>query len=244
MSDNELVFIKQEPELNIVCDADEQLISATSTDNNVGSQWLNEITNHHRTDDHSDNVKHEVTDNETAFTNDPIARRRIFQCYMCTKSYTTRHMLKLHINSIHLQYRPFKCELCLRSFADKYTLTTHIRIHSGERPYSCPVCDKTFVQHSAVTKHIRTHTKEKPFQCEICLKSFSDRSSLIPHKKIHNGEVTWNRSFKCEICGTSFVKNSHLVRHNKTKSHLKQAIECSSKDERLPVEETEATFLC
>lgn len=153
-------------------------------------------------------------------------KKRSFQCYMCSKAYTTKQMLKLHISSIHMLLRPFKCELCSRAFYDKYTLTTHARIHSGERPYACPFCDKTFVQHSAMTKHKRVHTKEKPFQCEICSKSFSDRSSLIPHRKIHTGESERNRSFRCDVCDAGFIKNSHLVRHNQTKSHLKRVLEC------------------
>lgn len=172
------------------------------------------------------NIKTESNQNHNEWTICDYTKNRSFQCYLCSKSYTTKQMLKLHINSIHMLLRPFKCQICLRSFADKYTLTTHARIHSGERPYSCPFCSKTFVQHSALTKHKRVHTKEKPYQCGICLKSFSDRSSLIPHRKIHTGELIWNRSFKCEICNAGFIKNSHLVRHNKTKSHLKEVMKC------------------
>lgn len=190
-------------------------------------------------DYYSFNIKTEATQNNNVWTSCDTTKCRSFQCYMCSKSYTTKQMLKLHINSIHMLLRPFKCEICSRSFADKYTLTTHARIHSGARPYPCPYCSKTFRQHSALTKHKRVHTKEKPFQCEVCLKAFSDRSSLIPHRKIHTGELIWNRTFKCEVCNASFIKNSHLVRHKKSKSHLKEVM----KSQEVPSTKSEESVL-
>ena len=71
----------------------------------------------------------------------------------CGQKFTTRHMLKEHVNHVHLNIRPFECETCSRSFKSKVMLKSHQKIHSEVLGYICPYCGKGFKQSSVLYRH-------------------------------------------------------------------------------------------
>ena len=103
------------------------------------------------------------------------------------KTFAHKKSKNWHIKSIHSNIRLFQCYLCPKSLSTKSRLSLYINIHSGEKPFFCEICQKTFVDKGSLAIHEKEHTGEKPFHCEICKISFAVKSRLINHKKLHSG---------------------------------------------------------
>ncbi|CAJ0572133.1 unnamed protein product, partial [Mesorhabditis spiculigera] len=68
---------------------------------------------------------------------------KVFNCEFCTKTFTLKNYLKLHVKQVHEQNeRKHVCSYCQKSFAYAGSLQVHVRTHTGERPYSCKFCPK------------------------------------------------------------------------------------------------------
>ena len=49
------------------------------------------------------------------------------KCDICIVSFTHKHNLKQHTESVHKGNKPFKCEMCNSSFGRKGLLTSHVK---------------------------------------------------------------------------------------------------------------------
>ena len=54
-----------------------------------------------------------------------------FNCQLCHKKFNTRHNLRLHCDSAHLQIR-YPCSKCSKVFRHKHTLQTHEKLHDNK----------------------------------------------------------------------------------------------------------------
>jgi hypothetical protein len=83
-------------------------------------------------------------------------------CKKCSKTYTSREGLRLHIRNVHLQDKKHVCEQCKVRFVRGGDLRLHyLRVHCPlqERPFPCTLstCDKAFASKSELTRHMKTH---------------------------------------------------------------------------------------
>ncbi|XP_071507721.1 uncharacterized protein [Diadema antillarum] len=172
------------------------------------------------------------------------------QCKVCGKSLVKKNM-RLHMR-VHTGERPFRCKVCSRSFSQRGSLKLHISLHghihtsettnpnsfsesvrstsldlskkrmkshehqskpegegskhSSEKREQCKVCGKSVVK-NYMRIHMRVHTGEKPFRCKVCSRSFSHKGSLKQHISlhghIHTSETTNPNSFSESVRSTS-----------------------------------------
>ncbi|CAH2089991.1 unnamed protein product [Euphydryas editha] len=114
-------------------------------------------------------------------------------CQFCSKAFTRKFNLKLHIMKHSGQISQTRRAVtrrscptpgCEKSFTSVTNLNTHIRIHNGERPYECTECGKTFRSSTTLNDHKRIHTGVKPYMCPTCGKRFTT-NKLSAHMRTH-----------------------------------------------------------
>lgn len=144
-------------------------------------------------------------------------------CQHCDKKFLKEMTLKIHIDSIHFQFKNFHCEKCdFKTFAP-YLLRGHIaRVHERTKKIPslkdqpkqpCPMCG-LMVQN--VSAHIRTvHTRPKNVFCDICGFGIYNLNRLRRHMFRHLSKETKRMliSFKCDICGATLHSKNSIKAH-------------------------------
>ena len=150
-----------------------------------------------------------------------------FKCSLCDAEYTLKGNLKKHIKLIHDGER-FECTICENvSFTQKHTLTKHVEsvherklpfqeenkipVHEGKKLFSCTVCNFGFQKQSALIRHVEAvHEKKKDYECSVCEHRFSNINQLKTHIEIvHEGK----KPFKCSKCDRRFTHRGKLKIH-------------------------------
>ena len=93
---------------------------------------------------------------------------RGFSCNQseCTKKYTTKKELEVHIKVIHLKVKSFKCTTCKKDFGRNSSFKLH---------------------------KLRAHTKEKNFKCCKCPQAYKEKRNLLNHEiKAHKTSKEYN----------------------------------------------------
>ncbi len=166
----------------------------------------------------------------------PMAKRQVYNCGLCSKSYSTKHSLHYHLKT-HTSYIPHKCITCSKRFHTKGALSGHSKIHSV-RHIACSMCDRMFVSSHALRVHCnRVHSatpserevklnppRRKQFTCNLCGKRYPAISSYLYHLKSHLAGTP----VKCSICSKSFPTKARLLCHSKI--HTTKQVACSMCD--------------
>ncbi|KAF7352799.1 Zinc finger protein GLIS2 [Mycena venus] len=59
--------------------------------------------------------------------------------------WSKKQLVKRHVETTHLKFRPFVCDICSKAFPQKTSLEIHRHGHTGDKPHVCKYdCGKTF----------------------------------------------------------------------------------------------------
>ncbi|XP_055682139.1 zinc finger protein 493-like [Lutzomyia longipalpis] len=153
------------------------------------------------------------------------AREQPSVCQICSKTYTRKYMLTLHMREKHsTEELPFACQSCPKRFVTAQKLKVHEVSHLPKEEkliHPCPHCEKLYGSIQNVEIHIRAvHKNEKPFICEECGKSFVTKGALKEHHISHTDE----RSFQCSHCPKKYKSLPRLKMHEDV--HTSTLYEC------------------
>jgi len=105
----------------------------------------------------------------------------------CDKSFSDSSNRKKHERTHDKNRERFFCTECSKSYSTKTDLNIHLKVHKGEYPHKCthPNCSKAFVRLSELYAHERTHDNILPHICQECGKRFREKSRLKKHEEMH-----------------------------------------------------------
>ncbi|XP_065206018.1 oocyte zinc finger protein XlCOF26-like [Planococcus citri] len=106
-----------------------------------------------------------------------------FCCDMCSKLFSYKFQLDIHVQGVHYNLRPFTCKICGKSFKTRYNFGSHMAQHKDIRNFQCPFCPRRCRKSYDLRIHIRTHTGEKPFECKFCQRGYSQNGDKVKHEK-------------------------------------------------------------
>ncbi|XP_055532697.1 zinc finger protein 271-like [Wyeomyia smithii] len=157
------------------------------------------------------------------------------KCNICLLNFTTRTLLKHHLQKNHFGMLPFSCAQCVPSEARSLcSLNRHFGMHDSTKPHKCYYCEARFSLRIYRTAHQRRFHKEdlendtirnanRRFICRYCNKRFAAKYNLERHERNHEMKITNDESFlnrrnKCFLCDskpcdTKEALHTHLSIH-------------------------------
>lgn len=171
-------------------------------------------------------------------------------CFTCTKTFSNRTYLSLHIINKHQGGKKrYLCEVCGKGFYDKSKFNVHLLIHTNNRYYKCNLCELSFKTKQCLQGHLNIHSKDKPFSCDKCGRGFRRQSGLKAHSlihmdslplgcshcdkrfrsqhtlKVHVRQHTGERPYSCQECDRAFTDWPNYSKHMKRKHNgIKKAL--------------------
>ncbi|XP_060943483.1 zinc finger protein 585A-like [Limanda limanda] len=130
-----------------------------------------------------------------------------YHCYLCDKSFASKHHLINHALRMHSMDAGFPCAVCGKALESTESLNVHLKSHKASR--CCHVCGKQCNSSTALAEHMTSHTGVKLHRCQVCGKECSRKGDLKIHMRIHTGE----KPFCCSFCCKSFTHSGHLKKH-------------------------------
>ena len=95
----------------------------------------------------------------------PEEEKYIFRCEICSKSYSSKSNLQMHIELVHSENDKSKCKQCGKHYASKQNLQKHETNVHNPKSYKCKVCEEIFpTSHSLLSHIIQIH----PNVCKTC----------------------------------------------------------------------------
>ena len=82
----------------------------------------------------------------------PVMReKKPWKCYICDKNFTSRGVLKTHIEHVHEKIKPYSCNSCNHKSVTTADLKKHITaVHDKKKPYTCNICHKSYALSSTI----------------------------------------------------------------------------------------------
>ena len=103
------------------------------------------------------------------------------KCALCRGTFQGRGNLIAHLLT-HTRIKEYSCSKCSKQFTQKSTLEVHMRsVHLKIKPHKCSVCSSTFSQLTALKGHLATHDKKKSYPCPLCPAAFGSKVEVSRH---------------------------------------------------------------
>ncbi|XP_030754106.1 transcriptional repressor CTCF-like isoform X2 [Sitophilus oryzae] len=127
-----------------------------------------------------------------------LEERKLFDCVMCDKKYTTKQMLQRHFNHNHIDSgkptkpKLFACIRCDKKYALKQSLQRHLKYNhidsrskDGQKNiHKCSICGYQTQNISYFNQHKKVHLAREErqwFPCAQCHKKYTSNQSLQDH---------------------------------------------------------------
>ncbi|XP_034464076.1 zinc finger protein 596-like [Hippoglossus hippoglossus] len=162
------------------------------------------MSNQTKTDQNQGSI---ITSRESAEVSHMSSLAPGYHCYLCDKSFASKHHLINHALRMHSMDAGFPCAVCGKASESTESLNVHLKSHKASR--CCHVCGKQCNSSTALAEHMTSHTGVKLHRCQVCGKECSRKGDLKIHMRIHTGE----KPFCCSFCCKSFTHSGHLKKH-------------------------------
>jgi hypothetical protein len=130
---------------------------------------------------------------------------------------------------------PCTIEGCTKSYTHKAHLNLHVKTHDPKNKHKCTFdgCNYETNYKGTLDIHLRSHTNEKPYKCDFpdCTAEFKQSAHLAVHKRRHTGD----KKYKCPVDGCDYASvkkgglDSHLDRHYENKKFICDYADCRIK---------------
>ncbi|XP_064480822.1 zinc finger protein 665-like [Ornithodoros turicata] len=114
-----------------------------------------------------------------------------FPCTQCSRGFTFRYQLTLHMRKSHRPGGPLRCSTCPRNFAAEDVHKAHMELHASPLASSltCKDCNRLFETPRLLDRHRSAiHLGKARFPCTKCPKIYSVASGLAQHvRRVHKG---------------------------------------------------------
>lgn len=132
----------------------------------------------------------------------------IWNCDICSRSFSTKQILQRHRIALHDQNKDFKCDQCDMWFSssNNHELIKHVNeVHNGFKKFICDFngCNKEFSRRDALKRHRQTHETQKAKSVTNQLSSKQSDVQAAPP------------NFSCFDCGLNFRYQTSLILHLK-----------------------------
>jgi len=109
-------------------------------------------------------------------------------CNLCTSMFSSKHMLKMHIDCIH-NGKHFLCNICQKRFIQKAHLSRHVKSVHEKIEIPCTLCPKKFRVRDSLLMHIKA-VHDKILVCNFCTQKFTLKRNMKNHvKHVHSKKV-------------------------------------------------------
>lgn len=127
-----------------------------------------------------------------------ISDEEKFVCDYCGAEYTSKSVLRSHINLKHLYGFRYQCETCGKRCGARAQLREHENTHNKVSRYTCAVCGKTMSTRRGFEKHALLHSGRKPHGCPHCDSRFITDWQKKQHiMSKHRGDMV---VYQCQYC--------------------------------------------
>lgn len=181
------------------------------------------------------NTYTQISNNEYSFI---LGEMTIYECDICSRTFSNLGNLKIHITKIHFQDAVNLCNLCNEKLRNKENLKRHILDeHGGKTPFKCPICQRRYRYEWNLNEHMDAiHDKEGGYICNVCDKTFKYISCLSKHISNVHSLITINDKqkcqrkdyqYRCDICEKCYRGRKKLRIHIET-VHYGKSFKCVS----------------
>ena len=188
----------------------------------------NHVKTHKVTKGHICNINHKNFEQKNYLSKHlQTTYSKKFNCHVCSKVFSVKNSLKMHLKVAHQGEMHFTCQKCGKILWDSISLKEnkkiipdkmkHIacdscdKVLSTKKDSTCDACGKVFAEKGYLSMHIKcVHMKIKKFCCAVCGKKFGQKHSLNTHIKGVHEKI---KDHPCKICQKRLSSNQMLRSH-------------------------------